>query len=85
MNKPFDIYTHNVCGEGNGDIPSWMCYAKARLLDGKGYRPRFRVRLPEWAAAGQRVLDVRSAFLAVNMTPSQRAYARELAIERRAR
>jgi len=39
----------------------------------------------EWAAAGQRVLDVRSAFLAVNMTPSQRAYARELAIERRAR
>ena len=62
-----------------------VCYAKARLLDGKGYRPRFRVRLPEWAAAGQRVLDVRSAFLAVNMTPSQRAYARELAIERSAR
>ena len=31
MNEPFDIYTHNVCGEGNGDIPSWMFYAICAL------------------------------------------------------
>ena len=60
------------------------CYAKARVLGGKGYRARFRCRLPEWAAACQRVLDARSQWLAVNLSASQRAYARELAIERRA-
>ena len=60
------------------------CYAKARVLCNKGYRARFRCRLPEWAAAGQRVLDARSQWLAVNVTASQRAYARELAIERKA-
>ncbi|MBQ6007306.1 MAG: hypothetical protein IJL17_02120 [Kiritimatiellae bacterium] len=61
-----------------------VCYAKARLLDGKVYSPRFRVRLPEWAATGKRALDARSQWLAVNLSASQRAYARELAIERRA-
>ena len=60
-------------------------YAKARLLAGKVYSPRFRVRLPEWSAAGQRVLDARSQWLAVNLSASQRAYARELAIERKER
>ena len=59
------------------------CYAKARVLGGKGYRARFRCRLPEWVAAGQRALDARSQWLAVNLSASQRAYARELAIERR--
>lgn len=58
------------------------CYAKARVLCNKGYRARFRCRLPEWAAAGQRVLDARSQWLAVNLTASQRAYARDLEIER---
>ena len=61
------------------------CYAKARVLGNKGYRARFRCRLPDWAAAGQRVLDARSQWLAVNLTASQRAYARDLAIERRAK
>lgn len=61
-----------------------VCYAKQRLLAGKVYGPRFHVRLPEWAAAGQRALDARSQWLAVNLSASQRAYARELAIERRA-
>ena len=61
-----------------------VCYAKARVLGNKGYRARFRCRLPDWAAAGQRVLDARSQWLAVNLTASQRAYARELAIERKA-
>ena len=31
MNTPFDLYTHTVCGEGNGDIPSWMFYALCAL------------------------------------------------------
>ena len=31
MNEPFDIYTHNVRGEGNGDTPSWMFYAICAL------------------------------------------------------
>ena len=61
-----------------------VCYAKSRLLAGNVYSPRFHVRLPEWAAAGQRALDARSQWLAVNISASQRAYARELAIERRA-
>ena len=60
------------------------CYARARIHGGKGYRPLYRVRLPEWAAVGQRILDARSQWLDVNLTASQRAYARELAIERRA-
>jgi len=62
-----------------------VCHAKARLLAGKVYSPRFHVRLPDWAAAGQRALDARSQWLAVNLSASQRAYARELAIERRAK
>lgn len=62
-----------------------VCHAKARLLAGKVYSPRFRVRLPEWAAAGQRVLDARSPWLWNNITDAQRAYARELAIERKER
>ena len=60
------------------------CYAKARVLGGKGYRARFRCRLPEWAAACQRVLDARSRFIYENATASDRVYARELAIERKA-
>ena len=60
-------------------------YAKARLRDGKGYRPLFRMRLPEWAEAGRRVLDANSPYLWNNLTDSQRAFARELAIERNAR
>ena len=55
-------------------------HAKARIAQGKKYRPRFHLRLPEWATMG--TVDVRSAFLIENLTPSQRDYARELAIER---
>ena len=29
--NPFGIYTHTVCGEGNGDIPNWMFYAMCAL------------------------------------------------------
>lgn len=56
--------------------------AKARILKGKMYHPRFNLRFPEWATMG--VFDPRSTFLAENITPEMRAYARGLAIERRA-
>ena len=62
-----------------------MRSARRSIKKGIRYRPRFFLRIPDWATFGQRILDTRSAFLAVNMTPSQRAYARELAIERSAR
>ena len=29
--NPFDLYTHTVCGEGNGDITDWMFYALCAL------------------------------------------------------
>ncbi len=53
------------------------------MRKGNTYLPRFSRRIPDWAVKGQH-LDTRSAFLAVNLTASQRAYARELAIERKA-
>ena len=61
-----------------------IAHAKAMLRKGKLYRPRFQLRHPEWAPVGG-ARDVRSQWLEVNVTDSQRAYARELAIERRAR
>lgn len=57
--------------------------AKKSVLTRGFYRPRFSFRIPDWATKGG-ALDARSAFLAVNLMASQRAYARELAIERRA-
>lgn len=53
-----------------------------RVVQGKVYHPHFRKRLPEWSTLCQRVLDARSQWLDVNLTASQRAYARDLAIER---
>ena len=46
------------------------------------YRALWSMRIPDWATKGS-VLDGRSQFLSVNLTPAQRAYARELAIERK--
>ena len=61
-----------------------IAHAKARIAKGKSYSPRYSCRLPDWAPVGG-ARDVRSQWLEVNVTDSQRAYARELAIERRAR
>ena len=58
--------------------------ARKAVAEGRTYRPLYCTRFPDWATKGQRGLDARSAFLACNLTDSQRAYARELAIERRA-
>lgn len=63
-------------------IQARISHAKARLRIGKAYRPMFHVRSPEWAAVGD-AFDYRSPWLVENLTPSQRAFARELAIERR--
>ena len=59
--------------------------AKVSVLTRGFYRPRFSSRIPDWATKGMNVLDCGSQFLAENITDSQRAYARELAIERRKR
>lgn len=61
-----------------------MNHARARVLAGKMYHPRFHLRTPEWAAMGE-AMDVRSSWLVENLTPEQNAFARELAIERRER
>ena len=45
------------------------------------YRPKPSMRLPDWALYGKSVLDTRSVFLFENRTPSQAAYALELARE----
>lgn len=60
-----------------------VAHAKARIAKGKSYSPRYSCRLPDWAPVCG-MIDARSAFLAVNLSASKRAYARELAIERRA-
>ena len=48
------------------------------------YRMLRSMRIPDWATKGS-VHDGRSKFLAINMTPEQKDYARELAIERKER
>ena len=57
--------------------------AKNAVKNGRTYKPRFARRIPDWCVKGQFVIDVRSPWLIENLTPSQRAYARELAIERK--
>ena len=61
-----------------------VCHAKFAIKTRGIYRPRFAARYPDWVLMGKGV-DARSQFLDVNITDSQRAYARELAIERRRR
>ena len=62
-----------------------VSYAKKMVRAGRPYRPLPSRRIPDWATKDERILDTRSQFLADNITDSQRAYARELAIERKER
>ena len=48
------------------------------------YKPAYTRRIPDWAVKGPCIMDMASPFLIDNITDSQRAFARELAIERRA-
>ena len=59
-----------------------IIYAKRVIRRGKCYTPRYYLRFPDYAVKAG-VIDVRSAFLEEGITPEMRAYARELAIERR--
>ena len=58
--------------------------AKKAIAQGRVYIPQPARRIPDWCVMDAAV-DVRSQWLVENLTPSQRAYARELAIERRER
>lgn len=58
-------------------------HAKEAVLKRGSYRPHFWFRIPDWMTKGMATIDSRSPFLFENITPSQRAYARELAIERK--
>lgn len=56
-----------------------MEYVRRLMLRGLIYRPSISRRIPDWAVKGGRILDYASPWLIENLTPSQRAYARELA------
>ena len=60
-----------------------MLKAKSTILRGGVYRPRFVCRIPDWAVKGKMILDASSQWLAVNITTSQRAFAREIAIQKK--
>lgn len=55
--------------------------AKRRIMGGKPYVPRFNRRIQDWATFGKAIC-ASSPWLVENLTPAQRAWARELAIER---
>ena len=56
-----------------------------RKKNGGTYKPCHSTRFHDWCVKGQYVLDGRSPYLIENMTDEQRAYVRELAIERHKR
>ena len=60
-----------------------MLKAKRTILRGGVYRPRFSCRIPDWAVKGEMILNASSQWLAVNITPSQRAFAREIAMQKK--
>lgn len=60
-----------------------MLKAKRIILRGGVYRPRFGCRIPDWAVKGEMILNASSQWLAVNITPSQRAFAREIAMQKK--
>jgi len=53
------------------------------LKKGLSYRPKFSIRIPDWATFGMPILDGNSAFLLCNRTDAQSAYAKELRRSRR--
>ena len=59
-----------------------ISYAKKMILAGRPYHPQPNRRVPDWCVK-HGVVDVRSQWLAENLTPSQRDYAMRLAIERK--
>ena len=60
-----------------------MLKAKSIILRGGVYRPRFSCRIPDYAVKGEMILNASSQWLAFNITPSQRAFSREIAMQNR--
>lgn len=52
------------------------------LVHKRPYSPRLNRRIPDYMCRGENCLDNRSQFIFENATASQKAFARELAIER---
>jgi hypothetical protein len=53
-----------------------------RKLNGGMYREKLCIRIPDWAVKGQLLCDPNSPYLYENLTTEQRAYAKQLMIER---
>ena len=60
-----------------------LYYAFKRVSQHKSYRPNMNTRIHDWAVKGDMILDASSQWLAVNITPSQRAFAREIAMQKK--
>lgn len=62
-----------------------LYYALNRVIQHKNYRPNMNTRIPDWTCKNQKILDLRSNFLPDNITPEQRAYAKELYRQRKSK
>lgn len=62
-----------------------LYYAFKRVSQHKSYRPNMNTRIPDWTCKNQKILDLRSNFLPDNITPEQRAYAKELYRQRKSK
>lgn len=59
-----------------------LYYAFKRVSQHKSYRPNMYTRIHDYAVKGEMLLNASSQWLDVNITPSQRAFAREIAKKR---
>ena len=62
-----------------------LYYAFKRVSQHESYRPNMNTRIPDYAVKRQLVCDPNSPYLYENLTVEQRAYAKQLMIERKAR
>ena len=60
-----------------------LYYAFKRVSQHKSYRPNMKTRIHDWAVKGKMILDASSQWIAVNITTSQRAFAREIAMQKK--
>ena len=60
-----------------------LYYAFKRVSQHKSYRPNMNTRIHDYAVKGEMILNASSQWLDVNITPSQRAFAREIAMQKK--
>ena len=60
-----------------------LYYAFKRVSQHESYRPNMNTRVPDYAVKGEMILNASSQWLDVNITPSQRALAREIAMQKK--